>query len=569
MARTVAIGEQDFRRIIENDSFYIDKTDFIKEWWESRDTVTLITRPRRFGKTLTMSMLQYFFSVSHAGSGLFHHLSIWKSEEYQKLQGTYPVIFLSFAGIKADNYEETYYEICRLTAREYRRFAFLMESGCLLRSDRDYFEKVLSGSANESDICSALNLLSEYLYDYYKKKVIILLDEYDTPMQEAYAGGYWEKLAGFMRRLMNAAFKTNMYLERAVMTGITRVGRESVFSDLNHLEVITTTSKKYAEVFGFTQDEVFSALDEFGLKEYAEDIRRWYDGFCIGGIDSIYNPWSVLKFLKEKEFAPYWANTSSNRLIGRIICRSDVSVKLRIEELLHGKSIMEPLDEEIVFSDLEINKSAIWSLLLAGGYLKVTKIVKNRRGKREYELSLTNMEVRMIFDDMAVSWFSNNRLRYSDFSDALLSGDKEYMNEYLNEIAMDTFSFFDTGSKPSEFRQPENFYHGFVLGLTADLRQLYQVTSNRESGYGRYDVLLEPYHPSLDDGIILEFKICSPEVEDSLEDTVQAAIRQILDKNYAAVLEKKCSKDRIRVYGFAFQGKKIRIDGGYLRELEI
>lgn len=287
MARTVAVGEQDFSKIVEQDSFYVDKTNFIKEWWDSRDTVTLITRPRRFGKTLTMSMVNYFFSLEYAKSALFNDLAIWKDEKFRHLQGTYPVIFLSFAGIKADHYEEAYYDISRLIAREYRRYAFIMDSSCFLPSDRNQYEKILDGNANHSDLSASLNLLSEYLYDYYKKKVIILLDEYDTPMQEAYVSGYWEKLMGFMRRWMNATFKTNLYLERAILTGITRISKESVFSDLNNLEVITTTSKKYAQVFGFTEPEVFKALDEFGLQDRKAGVKRWYDGFCMGGHDGI------------------------------------------------------------------------------------------------------------------------------------------------------------------------------------------------------------------------------------------------------------------------------------------
>lgn len=568
-ARTAAVGIQDFREIIQHRYFYIDKTDFIKEWWENGDTVTLIARPRRFGKTLTMSMLDYFFSIRHEGENLFEHLKIWKEEDYRKIQGTYPVVFLSFAGVKANNYHEAYCDLCSLISREYRRNVFLQNSDDFLPSDKKQFDKILSGEADVSEVCMSLNLLSEYLYNYYGKKVIILLDEYDTPMQEAYVSGYWDEMADFIRRLFNYTFKTNPYLERAVMTGITRVSKESVFSDLNNLVVITTVSKMYADVFGFTEPEVFQALDEYGLREKADDVKSWYDGFRFGNSDHIYNPWSIINYLKNKEFKPYWANTSSNRLVGRLIQKSDVHTKLIMEDLLQGKSFYMSINEELVFSDLDTEKSAVWSLLLAGGYVKALHVSENRRGKLEYELALTNRESLAAFDSMATDWFSNKRLNYGDFSDALLSGDVEYMNRYLNDIAKETFSSFDTGEKPSEFKQPENFYHGFVLGLIADLRKLYRITTNRESGFGRYDVLLEPCDPKLDDGMILEFKVFHPEKEKTLEDTIKAAVWQILDKEYAVALTAAgVPKENIRIYGFAFKGKEVLIRGGELREWE-
>lgn len=569
MARTIAVGVQDFSKIMQDHCFYIDKTDFLKEWWENKDEVTLITRPRRFGKTLTMSMVEYFFSARHAGrSDLFENLNIWKEKAYRRLQGAYPVIFLSFAGVKASHYDEAYYDICRLISREYRRHVYLLDSHLFLQSDREMFERILNTDGNMGDVCVSINQLSEYLYHYYGKKAIILLDEYDTPMQEAYVSGYWDEMAQFIRKFMNLTFKTNLYLERGMMTGITRVSKESIFSDLNNLEVVSVTSKKYASAFGFTEQEVLCALHEYGLEGQMQEVKRWYDGFRFGDCCHIYNPWSVIKLLEEKEFAPYWANTSSNRLIGRLIQKSDVEIKLMVEKLLQGNAFFTQMDEEIIFSSLDYKKTALWSLLLASGYVKILQVVKNRRGKTEYLLSLTNREIVYIFDEMVTGWFSSSLQSYGDFSDALLAGDKDAMNGYLSDIALQTFSFFDTGVKSSRFKQPENFFHGFVLGLIADLRELYQVTSNRESGYGRYDVLLEPYHPQTDDGIILEFKVMEPESEDHLEDTVRAAIWQIIDKKYAAALEAKCSPDKIRIYGFAFKGKEVLIDGGYLSQVQ-
>lgn len=567
MPRTVAIGEQDFSALIRYNSFYIDKTGFIKEWWENRDAVTLITRPRRFGKTLAMSMCEQFFSINYAGrADLFENLSVWKEDAYRQLQGTYPVIFLSFAGIKENSYPDTRLHFSHLITNLYSDFSFLLDSGVLTDSDRCFFKSV-SVKMDDTTASLALHQLTKYLCRYYGKKVILLLDEYDTPMQEAYVYGYWKETIQFMRSLFNNTFKTNPYLERALMTGITRVSRESVFSDLNNLTVITTTSKMYETSFGFTEDEVFSSLEEFGMQDMMQEVKHWYDGFRFGEYENIYNPWSVINFLKYKEFKTYWANTSSNHLAGSLIQKSNTDTKYIMEDLLQGGCFHTQIDEEIIFYDLEKNKSAVWSLLLASGYLKVLHAVSGRNGKMQYTLALTNKEIRCLFDQMITGWFSNNRFNCSEFSSALLNGNLEFMNEYINEIAFETFSYFDTGSKPSASRQPENFYHGFVLGLTADLRGLYHITSNRESGNGRYDVMLKPLEPASGDGIILEFKVQDPDCEKMLQDTVRAALAQIVHKNYAAVLEADgIPENRIRIYGFAFKGSKILIDGGLISD---
>lgn len=329
------------------------------------------------------------------------------------------------------------------------------------------------------------------------------------------------------------------------MTGITRVGKESIFSDLNNPEIVTAASNKYQTAFGFTEEEVFQALDEFGLSEEKRCVREWYDGFKCGECGKIYNPWSITQFLDKKKYAPYWANTSSNALVGKLIRKSDVDIKLTMEDLLHGKSIRTHLDEEIVFKDLQIKKSALWSLLLASGYLKLIRTEQNRLGDTEYVLALTNKEVFLVFKSLFAGWFSNDAFEYNEFSNALLLGDKNLMNEFMNDIVSKTMSFYDTGVKPSRYRPPENFYHGFVLGLITSLKEIYDITSNRESGQGRYDVLMEPYDPKQDDGMILEFKVFDSQKEKSLKDTVQTVILQIIDKNYAAVLESKCGRNRI------------------------
>ena len=561
MARTVSIGCQDFETIRSNDYLYIDKTQFIKEWWEQGDSVTLITRPRRFGKTLAMSMVEKFFSINYADYGyLFEGLPLWEEEKYRALQGSYPVISLSFAKAKENSFLNIRKKICQIITDLYNQYDFLPDSGKLNDNEKNFFRKV-SAEMEDYVATDSLNVLSGYLKKYYGKKVIILLDEYDTPMQEAYVNGYWDELAGFTRSLFNATFKTNPHLERAIMTGITRISKESIFSDLNNLSVVTSTSDMYAESFGFTEDEVHTALKEYGIEQQMPEVKRWYDGFSFGSRKDIYNPWSILNYLKTEKFAPYWTNTSSNSLVSKLIREGSGKIKEAFEFLLKDESIRTTIDEQIVYDLLDQDEQAVWSLLLASGYLTVknfeTYTTEFGEWKQEYELKLTNFEVKIMFRNMFRKWFSSTDSDYNDFIKALLHDDMDAMNHYMNKVSLATFSYFDTGKGPLG-NEPERFYHGFVLGLIVELTDKYVITSNRESGFGRYDIIMEPRRPE-NDAIIIEFKV-QHSSEKNLADTVQKSLEQIEERNYQSdLLSRGIPEERIRKYGFAFCGKKVLI----------
>ncbi|MBQ9606372.1 MAG: AAA family ATPase [Lachnospiraceae bacterium] len=564
MKKTISIGAQNFGKLREKDCFYIDKTSFIKEWWEHQDDVTLITRPRRFGKTLNMSMLECFFSNKYAGRGeeLFGDLQVWQNEELRAEQGQWPVIFLSFAGIKATSFDVTRTMMNGLIANIFDDWRDRLDYDHFDTRTRNKYDAVCE-EMNDATAALSLNTLCGFLERHYGKKPIILLDEYDTPMQEAWVSGYWDELVQYIRVLFNNTFKTNPHLERAVMTGITRVSKESIFSDLNNLTVVTTTSEAYRTSFGFTEEEVFAAMDAQGFDpSLKEEVKYWYDGFIFGSTTDIYNPWSVTSFLENGKLDTWWADTSGNGLVSELIRTGSPGLKEDFEELLKGNSLKTVIDEQIVFSGLKGSPEAVWSLLVASGYLKITDTLIKKDGLERtlsHVITITNYETRLMFSKLIRGWFAKAENNYPKFIRCMLTGNVEDMNNYMTRITRDTFSSFDTGTHPSE-KEPERFYHGFVLGLMVDKASGYVIRSNRESGFGRYDVVMEP-KDTKDVAVILEFKVFNADKgEKDLSDTIANALKQIEDKRYDAdLLARGIPAERIYKYGFAFRGSECRI----------
>ncbi|MBR3328779.1 MAG: AAA family ATPase [Atopobiaceae bacterium] len=562
MARTISIGAQGFEGIRTDGCFYVDKTGFVRDWWLGLDAVTLVCRPRRFGKTLNLDTVRCFLSTEFSGRGeeLFGGLEVWEDPAMRALQGTVPVVSMSLAkckGATPDGMLASMKRVIRVAVEDHR---YLLGSEALTEGDRDFLARV-SDDMDDAVAADAVNQLCSMLRRHWGVAPVVLLDEYDSPMECAWTHGFWDAASDFMRSLMNATFKTNPALGRGLITGVTRVSRESIFSDLNNLVVATVSTPLYQTCFGFTQAEVDAALAEYGLLAKRDAVRDWYDGFTFGGVPDIYNPWSITQLLQFGEFRAYWANTSGNGLVSEVVRRGDEDLKADFEELMRGGTIEKVVDEQVVFSELGTRPDAAWALLLAAGYLTSPGPVPEFPEDEQRRLRLTNHEVERNFDRMVEGWFNAAAARYGRFCQALLAGDAEAMGDYLSDVTLHCMSSFDTGGRTAE-GEPERFYHGLALGLLVRLRGRYSVESNRESGYGRCDVTLLPLDGpgGTDPAIVIEFKVFDPRREKTLADTVARARKQIEDKRYVeGLVERGIAPGRIRTYGIAFRGKDVLV----------
>ena len=553
MLKKIPIGIENFKELIEENYFYIDKTKFIEEIVNDGAKVKLFTRPRRFGKTLNMSMLKYFFDIKECEDNkkLFNNLYIKNSPVITE-RGKYPVIFISMKEIKGTTWEELQKSARETLSNLYENYSYLRDS--LNERNKRKFDKIwfeeIDGGYEDS-----LNFLSKILEEHYNQKVIVLIDEYDTPIQHSYFSGIYDETIAFMRNFLSNTLKDNIYLEKAVLTGILRVARESIFSGLNNLQVYSILKEGYSDKFGFTEEEIEKMLIDFNATEESEEFKKWYNGYIFGDT-VIYNPWSVLSYLKDKnnEFMPYWVNTSENKIIKTIIARGSEGLKQSFEELLRGNTIETTIDENIIMADIEANENNIWSFLLLSGYLKV--VGKRRENNRiYYSLSIPNIEVQFMYEKMVEDWQGESYVasEYNEMLKALVNFDYEVFEEIFVEYVEKSLSYFDVSGE-----EPERVYHAFVLGMLVSLSNTHYVLSNKESGYGRYDVMIIPKDKSKI-GIIIEFKKARITNKKSIEQLIEEAKNQIEDKKYETELVSR-GITNIKKLVIVFKGKEVSVN---------
>jgi predicted AAA-ATPase/PD-(D/E)XK nuclease superfamily protein len=546
--KRVPIGISSFKTIIEDGYYYIDKTLFIKELLDKKSGVTLLPRPRRFGKTLNLSMLNYFFSNTEQAGHLFANTAIAQYPEGMAHQGQYPVIFITFKDVKVSSWQKAYGELILLIKKEFERHYGVLASNMTPIEIADY-TAIMQRKADEALFTHSLETLSYLLYRHYQKKVIILLDEYDAPIHAAFMHGYYKEMVEFIRNLFSSALKDNDALEFGVMTGILRTAKEGIFSGLNNLNVCTLLERDFSDKFGFTQSEVDSLLTAYALTKKSNEIKRWYNGYQFAGT-TIYNPWSILMCVEKKgDLALYWSNTSDNAFILRLLAKSDEFLKTEVELLLQGTTISQEIDEAFVFPGMEHSKLAIWSLLVFSGYLTLHK-QQLIEGHWICELAIPNKEILILYKDLLRRGFEKgfSSAGVQKLQEALAQGDGELFEQILQEYVLNSMSMFDL---PND--EPEKSYHLFVLGLLVTLQDSYDVVSNRESGYGRYDIMLIPKDVTKR-GIVIEFK--RTEKKETLEIAASKALEQIKAKRYDQELKKRGIK-AISYFGIAFKGKEV------------
>ncbi len=558
--RPLPIGIDDFEKIISQNYHYVDKSLFIKELLDYAAGVTLIPRPRRFGKTLNLSMLKYFFEkTAISRASLFDGLNIAKHPEYMKHQGQYPVIFLTFKFIEGETWEMCFEKMKRLIANEFERHAYLLESVALSPFRKKEFQKIIELSASDTAYEVSLKDLTMYLAKHHNQKPIVLLDEYDVPMQNGFKNNYYNKAAQFMRLFIGDGLKGNDYLNFGVITGCMRISKESIFTGLNNPDVCTILGDAYSDKFGLLESEVKSLLKECGIETCQqtcmEEIRAWYNGFSSGH-HTIYNPWSIINFINKKcEFNSYWVNSSSNDIIKKLIKNSDEEVKEEIAQLLQGKTICKRVDENIVFADLdEGQQTALWNFLLFSGYLSF-KNLRLDGTHRVADLFIPNKEIVSIYESTILGWFSNKEIRYNTMLQYLVDGNITEFTKLFEKFVIISFGYFDVGNQ-----EAENFYHAFVLGILATLATTHFITSNRESGLGRYDVKIAP-HDKTKPAIIIEFKKVEPDEHETLESAAASALQQITNKRYAIELE-HIGYTHIIPLAIVFKGKQVLVRRG-------
>ena len=550
----IGIGESDFKGLRIRDNYYIDKTMYIKDIIDNQSRVILVTRPRRFGKTLNMSTLKYYFDCTKKDSKeLFNGLKIMKQgEQYTSKLGYYPVIYITLKDVQDRNFENMLLNLKSAMIDMYQEHRYLLDSNKIYPEEKQAITDILFARENEVSLRNSIRELSKYLYRYYKKPVILLIDEYDVPLQNAYVEGYYEEAVKFFKIFYGTTFKDNPYLEKTVLTGVSRVAKESIFSGANNFDVFTVLDDEFSDDFGITEEEMDKVIKDFNIQDKKEDIKEWYDGYTIGHTKGIYNPWSILNYLTDRKLMPYWVNTSSNDLI-KLVLKNSSTIKEKIERLLRDETIEVPINLETVIVGIENNEDNIWGLMLGTGYLKVEETVDLTKGI--YKVKLPNREIKELFRGIVEGWFRNkvigNDLN-SILKDLITLNIKEFEKKF-RVLVKEMFSYMDVGENTAE-----NFYHAFVLGMLVGLKDTYYVNSNRESGYGRYDIMLEPKDKN-GNSFIMEFKVLDDMEEKMIEDTIKNAKKQIEEKGYETNLKEK-GYTNITKMVYAFKGKEVKLE---------
>ena len=549
----IGIGQSDFKILRIKKNYYIDKTKYIKDIIDNESSVVLIIRPRRFGKTLNMSMLRYYFDCTKKDSReLFEGLEIMKQDEkYTSKLGYYPCIYLTLKDAGLQSYELMIMQLRTLLMDIYYENRYLLEEAEMAPGERNIFNKILLAEANETEIINGIKMLSKIMSNYHNKPVMLFLDEYDVPLQNAYVEGYYEECIKFFKTFYGITFKDNPYLEKTILTGVSRVAKESIFSGANNFHVYTVLDDEFSDDFGITEKEMDKIIEDFEIQDQKEEIKKWYDGYTIGNTEGIYNPWSILNYLTDKKLIPYWVNTSSNDLI-KLILKNSATVKEKIEQLLRDEEIEVPINLETVIVGIEKNEENIWGLLLGTGYLKVTEVVDLAHGI--YKVKIPNYEIKFLFQNIIREWFNDkvigNNLN-TILKDLVTLNLKEFEKKF-QVLVRQMFSFMDVGENTAE-----NFYHAFVLGMLVGLKDSYYVKSNRESGFGRYDIMLEPKDKN-GNSFVMEFKVLEDAEEKTIEDTIENAKKQIKERRYSEDLEER-GYTKITKMVFAFKGKEVKM----------